>query len=144
MFFTPLRTPPPPGIYNSYRILAIFTIFWLLWVFLWGGVGGWPPTECRAGDESFGHDSPPAPMNTDLTLIRGHVFCIDTLLMLFGIQGCGGGGSVRMRNALHEVGGRSLGIDASAESASRQSNSTQLSFFIIFHHTFILSTYAHK
>jgi hypothetical protein len=23
------------------------------------GGGGWPPTECRAGDESDGHDTPP-------------------------------------------------------------------------------------
>jgi hypothetical protein len=28
------------------------------------------------------------------------------LLLSFIIQGCGGGGSVRMRNTLHEVGGR--------------------------------------
>jgi hypothetical protein len=34
-----------------------------------------------------------------------------------------------MRNALHEVGGRSLGIDASAESASSQRNSHTLLFF---------------
>jgi hypothetical protein len=33
-----------------------------------------------------------------------------------------------MRNALHEVGGRSLGIDASAESASSQRNSHTLIF----------------
>jgi hypothetical protein len=54
--------------------------------------------------------------------------CLRGLLLhdLVAIQGCGGGGSVRMRNALHEVGGRSLGIDASAESASSQRNSHTL------------------
>jgi hypothetical protein len=69
------------------------------------GGGGWPPTECRAGDDSDGHD-PPRNMDQQLTIMGKS--CV-----LFLAHGCfvvdpyfGGGGSVRRRNALHEVGGR--------------------------------------
>jgi hypothetical protein len=73
--------------------------------------GGWAaPTSCRAGDESFGHDSPPAHLIPKLAANESNVFFVYMRLHLpsFGIQGCGGGGSVRRRNALHEVGGRVL------------------------------------
>jgi hypothetical protein len=70
-----------------------------------GRGGGRPPTECRAGDDSDGHD-PPRNMDEQLTSIY------ESYVLPF-IYGCfvvhpyfGGGGSVRRRNALHEVGGR--------------------------------------
>jgi hypothetical protein len=56
--------------------------------------------------------------------------------------------SVRRRNTLHEVGGRPQQCDASAESASRQSNTHTLLFFhnshLSFSYKYNSLSYAHK
>ena len=70
-----------------------------------GTSGTRPPTSCRAGDDSYGHLHPSAP-NTERVFIGMSSFYFHDNGYSFCIQGCGGGSSVRRRNALHEVGGR--------------------------------------
>ena len=72
--------------------------------FLLGVGGGGLPRSCRAGDDSFGHDHPLRTRIT-ITILESFVL-INGSDVVVVIQGCGGGGSVRRRNALHEVGGR--------------------------------------
>jgi hypothetical protein len=60
------------------------------------GVGGWPPTEGRAGDESFGHDSPPAHLTlkkpkTIYSAIRFLLYYV-LVLVFFECSGVRGGG----------------------------------------------------
>jgi hypothetical protein len=46
-------------IFIEFYNFLLFLIFLGSFGFSFGG-GGWgPPTSCRVGDESFGHDSPP-------------------------------------------------------------------------------------
>jgi hypothetical protein len=55
-------------------------------------VGGWPPTECRAGDESFGHDSPPDSGIPDIpTMIWSYLMLHIVVGVLSGIPLRGGG-----------------------------------------------------
>jgi hypothetical protein len=107
-------------------------------------VGGRPPLHVEQVTTRTGTNTPSAP-NTELTLIRGHVFRIDTLLMLFGIQGCGGGGSVRRRNALHEVGGRVPEVPRARMREQVVKHTPTLTFHIfsfLINHNFTHSTYA--
>jgi hypothetical protein len=69
---------------------------------------------------------------------------ISAHLPSFGIQGCGGGGSVRRRNALHEVGGRVPEVPRVRNARAGSETHTHLNIFTHTSLIFILSTYAHK
>jgi hypothetical protein len=128
MFFTPLRPPPPPGIYNSYRILAIFLLFRVFRVFLWGGGVGGPPRSVEQVTSRTG--------TSPLTIYGpGITICMTCLTNWFFIPGpyFGGGGSVRMRNALHEVGGRSLRATTRVLKARADRETHTHFYFIIIH-----------
>jgi hypothetical protein len=70
-------------------------------------VGGWPPTLGRAGDDARDTSGTPPRILNGSESVRADVFSFVSALAMNGSSEFGGGGSVRRRNALHEVGGRS-------------------------------------
>jgi hypothetical protein len=139
MFFTPLRTPPPPGIYTPLIILAIFLLlkaFGILWG--WGWVGG-PPRNVEWVTSRTG-TSPHRNMLSRLRIHWCRLFIFTTMDTRLESILRGGGKCPDEEHSTWSGGPVVGGHDASAESASRQRNSHTLIFFHNSHFSQIITS----
>ena len=131
MFFHPPTHPPPQEIYNFYYFLTFLLLFNFFWVFFWGGWVGAPHVHVEQVTTQTGTGPPRGALNE-----RVACFLLSTFNMrMSSLRAPRGGSSVRRRNALHEVGGRSLRATTRVRSASRCETHTHLTF-----HTFYFLT----
>ena len=112
-----------------------------------GGGGGGLPRSCRAGDDSFGHFHPGRgyQQNQIMNIIGERLFDYYPFIVCCFVGSlCRGGGSVRRRNALHEVGGRVPEVPRVRNARAGSETHTHINIFTHNYFIFILSTYVSK